>query len=481
MATTNVITALGAADIDTKELTTNLIAATKEPRQKLIDAERKKAEVAISSAALLKNGLAALQTAATEIASAPKLNRVQVTSTNASVVTGSSVSTATAAAGTYSIAVETLAEPKRMSASFSSEYKTSAPITLTLTVPGAKIGADPKINIDSNKTTTEIVTAINNWVKTNAPDSGFSATLLNTGKAPNPYSIVLQGKSGISNSFNVAASLTGSGTPEVSAPELGFTQVNPAANAVFTVNGVEIERASNRITDVIPGLSLELSAISETPVTITAKPDSSTIVSNIRNFVEIFNTITDFVKKATGPKVTGDDVSGSLQNDSAARGIHARLRSAMTSQFSELATKSTSITHWSSLGVSFDRNGVLKFEDESKFIAAYESRPNDVVTALSNNAPSPYIASKLKSGLAGDIAVISYGMIGASDGTVPVMSRSYEGKLARLDKKQAALDAYVERVTAQYETQFSALNSALASFKSTSSQLEKSLNFNNNK
>ena len=36
---TNVITALGAADIDTKELVTNLVNATKEPRQKIIDEE----------------------------------------------------------------------------------------------------------------------------------------------------------------------------------------------------------------------------------------------------------------------------------------------------------------------------------------------------------------------------------------------------------------------------------------------------------
>lgn len=58
MTTTNIIKSMGASDIDTKELTTNLVAAVKVPRQNLIDAERKKAEVAISSAALLKNGLA---------------------------------------------------------------------------------------------------------------------------------------------------------------------------------------------------------------------------------------------------------------------------------------------------------------------------------------------------------------------------------------------------------------------------------------
>jgi Ribonuclease G/E len=76
MTTTNIIKSMGASDIDTKELTTNLVAAIKVPRQKLIDAEKKKSEVAISSAALLKNGLASLQAAATEIARLLRLYQI---------------------------------------------------------------------------------------------------------------------------------------------------------------------------------------------------------------------------------------------------------------------------------------------------------------------------------------------------------------------------------------------------------------------
>ena len=71
MTTTNIIKSMGAADIDTKELTTNLVAATKGPRQKLIDLEKTKADVAISNIALLKNGLSSLQQAATAIAKQP--------------------------------------------------------------------------------------------------------------------------------------------------------------------------------------------------------------------------------------------------------------------------------------------------------------------------------------------------------------------------------------------------------------------------
>jgi flagellar capping protein FliD len=59
------------------------------------------------------------------------------------------------------------------------------------------------------------------------------------------------------------------------------------------------------------------------------------------------------------------------------------------------------------------------------------------------------------------------------------MTRAFDEKLARVERKQSDLDAYVERMTAQYEKQFSALNAVLAAFKDTQNQLNRSLNLNN--
>ena len=136
------------------------------------------------------------------------------------------------------------------------------------------------------------------------------------------------------------------------------------------------------------------------------------------------------------------------------------------------------MTRLSALGISFDRNGSLTLADESRFTKAFEEMPEDVIKLLSNDAPAPYISSGLKSGIAGDIAVISYQMASSARGTLPTIAKGYEDILARVTKKQADLDRYVERITANYENQFTALNSALAAFKSTSAQLEKSLNLN---
>jgi len=134
---TNVIKTLGAADLDTQELVTNLVAATKEPRQKLIDVEKKKAEVAISTTALLGSALTALQNTATEIGSIAKLNQLVVSSSNSSIVSGGSSGTGAARAGTYSIKVSALAEPQRRASKDLASTFTAAATTLTFSSGGA--------------------------------------------------------------------------------------------------------------------------------------------------------------------------------------------------------------------------------------------------------------------------------------------------------------------------------------------------------
>ncbi len=60
------------------------------------------------------------------------------------------------------------------------------------------------------------------------------------------------------------------------------------------------------------------------------------------------------------------------------------------------------------------------------------------------------------------------------------MTKGYADMLERVEKKQSILDRYITQITENYEKQFTALNTALSAFKSTSAQLEKSLNLDNN-
>jgi flagellar hook-associated protein 2 len=203
-------------------------------------------------------------------------------------------------------------------------------------------------------------------------------------------------------------------------------------------------------------------------------PDTSAVSDKVKNLVDTYNVIREFLVKATGPKVSGDEISGSLQNNSAARSILVKLRSTITAKFTE---KPSEITHWSALGVSFSRDGVLQF-DSAKFQTGFEGNRQAAITALTNDASRPYVAANQPSGLAGDIAVVAH-QLTKTTGAVTAISASGNETLKRIEKKQTELDLYVERITAQYEKQFTAMNSALASFKNTQSQLTRAFDNKN--
>jgi len=470
MTTTNLIKSIGASDIDTKELVTNLVNATKEPRQKIIDKDKRRAELAISSLGLLKSALSTLQNTATEIGSVSKLNQVSLSSTNSDAVSAKKSGTGVAREGSYSVVVDKLALTDRKTLTLAtatplamSESDPKGSITISRTVDDEEITATIAFD-DPSTTPSSIVSAIN--ANETVRSLNVRATVITTGISATPYAIVLESDSGEANQFSVGTSTLNS-----------FVQ-DPARtgrDATLTVNGVEIKRSTNKITDAISGITLNLTKEGES-ADITVTNDSSALIEKVQNFVESFNLTREFLVKATGQPVEGDDIAGSLKSDVNARGILNKLRTKLINQSSSF---SGAVTHWSSLGVSFNRDGKLEF-DSSKFTAAFDANPEDAITALSSNASTPRIfaSDTVPSGLAGDIARIAYQM-NKSTGVVSAMTKGFETRLTSVEKRQTSLDAYIERLTDQYDRQFTALNAALAAFKNTQSQLERSLNLKN--
>jgi flagellar hook-associated protein 2 len=464
MTTANVLTSLGAADLDTKQLVTDLVNAVKEPRQKQIDTNKEKAGVAISSLGLLKSALSNLQAAATELGSVGKLNKLSISNSNSGVVVAEAGSSAVALPGNHSITVTTLAQPKRVaSAGFASSSTAPSSTAFDITIKKNDGSVDKVVQIAANTSVAGIVSAIN------ASGSSVKATLVNTGT---DYKIVLEGASGASNSFSVDTGAT-SQTP---ASALTFaTGLQTAQDAVFTINDIPMTRSSNVITDALDGVTLKLNSTSATAVQLGVSFDSTDIAASAKNFVAAYNTLMEFIGISTGPAIEDNDLSATLKGDTSIRGIKNTLRAKLTARSTGA---SGNATHWSVLGVSLDRAGVLQF-DEAKFKSSFESNPTDVVKALSNNASEPYLYSGAASGLAGDMAIAVFGLV-RSTGTIADVEKSYQNKLSRIETEQTKLDKQIEAITARYERQFSALNAVLAEFKATSKRLDSTFNRDNN-
>ncbi|MBM4223457.1 MAG: hypothetical protein FJ167_01405, partial [Gammaproteobacteria bacterium] len=282
MTETNLVKSLGASDLDTKELTKNLVNAIKTPRQKIIDAEKKKADVAISNLSLLKNALTTLKSAATEIGSVSKLNKLALTSSDTATATVTAATgTSVALAGNYSLTVSQLARAQRSVsdpgyASSSSVVSSSEALKLNLT-----LGATTKtVDISTSTTASGLVSAIN------SAGLDLSARLIDTkdGTAT-PVKIVIQGPEGASNTFTMNFTKA-DGTAATSPPvfSTGVTGGQTPLDSTFTLNGLTLTRSSNTVTDAISGVSINLlKTNTATTTNLNVTFDGAALVTGVSN------------------------------------------------------------------------------------------------------------------------------------------------------------------------------------------------------
>jgi flagellar capping protein FliD len=112
--------------------------------------------------------------------------------------------------------------------------------------------------------------------------------------------------------------------------DTGFSQVQAAANAEFRVDGYPpstwLQRSSNVVTDVIPGVTLTLNGTNAgAPVTVTVNPDVDGVKEKINQFVTSFNAVKSYLNANTAYDAQNNK-SGVLQGSYAAVLIEQKLQ-----------------------------------------------------------------------------------------------------------------------------------------------------------
>ena len=144
--------------------------------------------------------------------------------------------------------------------------------------------------------------------------------------------------------------------------DLYFDQERPAQDAKVKLDGFEIEVPSNKITELIPGVTIDLkkAKIGE-EINIEIKEDVQKIGGKINDLIENINKVLTFIKEQnTLDEKT--DTSRTLGGDSSLMTLESRLRSAV---FHTVATHAGPL-RMGDLGVTFQRDGKLKL-DQAKF------------------------------------------------------------------------------------------------------------------
>ena len=478
----NIVNLLGGGSgIDTKALAQNLVDAERAPQKALIDKALQKTQAKISGYGTVMSSLSTFKAAFAALQDHSKLNTVSVQSNAAGFF--DITADASAALGNHQISVVALAQSQRsMSAGFPSasvQLNAGAAFTIDIAVGS---GAATHVTVNT-ATPAGIAAAIN------AAGAGVSAQLVNTGSGNNPYKIVLTAdNAGTASAFTA----TTSASAEAANTALDFsTELQAAVDAHLQVDGLDIWRNSNSISDAVEGITLDL--LATTPLdaanknvaaTVQLFRDTSGIATNIQALVTAFNSLKSTLKTVSDPASTVANEGATLVNDSLVRQIQSQITDMVTGQSSSPGTtvNSSGATALRDLGVTIQLDGTLTL-DNTKMTSALTNNFTGVVKMLTANTDNANSYSTAARGLAGD-AVKKLTALMSSTGPILAASSHATSQITKYNQQGKDLETRMKAVLARYTQQFTAMDTLVGQINSLktslTNQFTSMLNLKNN-
>ena len=365
----------------------------------------------VSAFGQVKSAFSTFQSAVSSLATVQQFQSTTATASDATVL--SAKATASATPGTYALEVSKLAQAQKLvtagQASTTSEIGTGT-ITFdfgTLTGPNDAGGnaTAPVKDSATGKYTSAVFTPGTADAKTvtigpnnsslagirdaiNGAKIGVNATIVNDGGASPNRLVLTNATTGAASSMKITvsndsggglASLLGhdpaasAGDPAGSAGQ-HLSETMAAQDALMTIDGLPVKKSSNTISDVISGVTLNLTKTNVgTPTTVTVARDTASVVTAVNKFVTAYNAISKTFKDASAYDAT-TRTAAILNGDSSIRGAQAQLRAVMSAP---IAGGYGEFSRLSEVGVAFQKDGTLAV-DSAKLNKALESNFNDV-------------------------------------------------------------------------------------------------------
>ena len=217
---------------------------------------------------------------------------------------------------------------------------------------------------DGNNSLADVAEALNKI-------DGVNATVTNKGDGT--YSLIVNSNTGKSSALRITAN------EDTESPGLAVLdnttsnntkQVVAATDALLNINGVQISRTSNTISDLIDGYEFTLKETTSSGVSVSGKVDPDLAFQQVKEFVDTFNSVNGTITELTKRGINGED-AGPLARDVVISGIQREIRSLVTSGLPGYEDRPRYI---SELGVKTERDGSLSIS-EGDFKKAFQREP----------------------------------------------------------------------------------------------------------
>ena len=386
--------ALGVgSSLDVNSLVTQLMAAEQQPIAALATKEAKY-QSQLTAYGSLKGALSTFQSSVAALSNPTKFTAVSASITDTSLATVSASSSAIA--GVYSVSVDQLAQSQKLQSSALSATSTtlgSGTLTISFGTYTYNNNAPPTINgftLNPDKATKTVtigpsqssLSGVQNAI--NAANVGVSANIINNGTG---YHLVITSTdSGISNAvrITVADSSDSDNTDVLGLSRLTYnpagspaitrlTQSIEPKNALLTVDGISISKASNAITDAIAGVNLNLQKSGTSNMTV--KQDTASIQSAVQAFVAAYNSLNSTISNLSKYDLVNKKAAV-LTGDSALNSLKSELKAVFNTPLSKAGGGLTTL---SDVGIIFQKDGTLAL-NTSKLNSVMNDPSKDVST-----------------------------------------------------------------------------------------------------
>jgi flagellar hook-associated protein 2 len=363
------------SNIDVNALVSQLMALERRPLDTL---NRKKSfyNDGLSAYGKISADLSSFQSATAALKNTSSFNVFTAVAADATLLTASANSTASAT--NHSITVTQLAQSQKL---FSAAFADTTITTLgtgSLTFNNGN-GATPfVVTINAtNNTLSGIASAVNSATG----NFGVSASIVNDGTGNRllftPTSTGAANAITVSVLDNDGTNFDLAGLSRLSYVTGGFNLAQPqvAQNAIITVDGLAgISKASNTISDVIQGVTLNLLKGGGASTTLNVAVDTTTITANVTNVVTAYNKLINDIKSL-------HQKGGTLEADNTVLNIQAQL---LTVFNTPAAISGNAYSYLAQVGLSLQKDGTLAV-DTGVFQNALSSKLNDVTKLFTDS------------------------------------------------------------------------------------------------
>lgn len=454
------ITAAGGS-IDVNGIVSQLMAIEREPLAK-IKQEQTGINTKLSSWGKLKSALSELQTATDKLTRLSTWQNTTAKSSNDTnvVATGGSGG----AQGTHSLVVQQLAQSQAVATrAFGGPDELIGGGILSIQL-GSVNDAGTTFTPDGQRQAIELTIPSGATVKDvrdiiNRSKAGISASLVNDGSGTRL--MISASETGAKNAFQITATPRGdsrldnfniSATADQGSNGSQRTQI--ARDARMEINGLTATSASNKVTDLIEGVTLDLKKADTAPISIQVEGNKEALKEDVDKFIEAYNKVNSLIAEETRYDPSSKS-AGTLQGNGTVIRIQSQLRALVRAQPGE-----DDDTSLSKAGFELGRDGSLSIKkdkldnllnDPARLRKLLAGDPTAAAGAAAAGAAATTAANA--GGLAkrlGDRLKEILDPKGSINGATEALNRSLKAQTDRQDRLNEQLARREEQLRKQY-------------------------------